>query len=65
MQLSETFLVLMVLAISSAALAAQSPAQPVDGGCWHIASQFPHTASNFGHGLATAPREAIRSTNLK
>jgi hypothetical protein len=65
MQLSETFTVLMVLAISSAALAAQSPAQPVDGGCWQIASQFPHTASNFGHGLATAPREAIRPTNLK
>jgi len=36
-----------------------------DGGCRQIASQVPHAASTFGHGLGAAPRNAIRWNNLK
>jgi membrane-associated phospholipid phosphatase len=36
-----------------------------DGGCREIAGQLPHITSTFGHGLVTAPRNAIRPRNLK
>jgi hypothetical protein len=45
--------------------AAQDPASTGDGGCRQIAGQLPHTASTFGHGLASVPRNAIRPGNLK
>ena len=45
--------------------AVQDPAGTGDGGCRQIASQLPHTASTFGHGLATMPRNAIKLNNLK
>ena|SRR5450432_3943448 len=45
--------------------AAPDTADPGGGGCWKIASQLPHKASTFGHGLAAAPRNAIRPNNLK
>ena len=47
------------------AWATQNPSSPADGGCRPIAGQLPHTASEFGHGLVTAPRNAIRPANLK
>jgi membrane-associated phospholipid phosphatase len=46
-------------------VAAQAPAGTEDGGCRQIAGQLPHAASTFGHGLAAAPRNAIRPRNLK
>src|SRR5580693_8207444 len=45
--------------------AAQDPASTGDGGCREIAGQLPHATSTFGHGLVTAPRNAIRPRNLK
>jgi membrane-associated phospholipid phosphatase len=57
---------LLVLACCTAPTwAAQDPASTGDGGCRQIADQLPHTASTFGHGLASAPRNAIRPSNLK
>src|ERR1700674_343932 len=57
---------LLVLAYCTAPTwAAQDPAGTGDGGCRQIAGQLPHTASTFGHGLASAPRNAIRPRNLK
>ncbi len=44
--------------------AAQAPAGS-DGGCRQIAGQLPHAAATFGHGLAVAPRNAIRLRNLE
>jgi membrane-associated phospholipid phosphatase len=56
----------VVLALSTVlAWAGQDPAIAGDAGCWQIARQLPHTASQFGHGLITAPRNAIRPSNLK
>jgi membrane-associated phospholipid phosphatase len=54
-------LLLLVLCVSAAA---QVPAGS-DGGSRQIAGQLPHATSTFGHGLATAPRNAIRWSNLK
>ncbi len=57
---------LPMLVLSSAlTCAAEEPAGSGDGGCRQIAWQLPHAASTFGHGLATAPRNAIRPANLK
>lgn len=44
---------------------AQNPTGAGDGGCRQIAGQLPHAASTFGHGLAAAPRNAVRLRNLK
>ncbi len=58
--------VLLMLACCTALTwAAKDPTAIDDGGCRQIASQIPHTASTFGHGIATAPRNAIRPSNLK
>jgi membrane-associated phospholipid phosphatase len=35
------------------------------GGCRQVASQLPQAASTFGRGLAVAPRDAVRPSNLK
>jgi membrane-associated phospholipid phosphatase len=45
--------------------AAQETESTGDGGCREIAGQLPHATSTFGHGLVTAPRNAIRPRNLK
>jgi hypothetical protein len=57
---------LLMLACSTALTwAAQDPASTGDGGCRQIAGQLPHTASRFGYGLASVPRNAMRPNNLK
>ncbi len=55
--------VLAFLLCASLSYAAQEPVQE-ESGCWGIASQLPHTAFWFGHGLLTVPRNAIRPRNL-
>ena len=57
---------LLLLLMCSTALtwAAQDPLSTGNGGCRQIAGQLPRTASTFGHGLASAPRNAIRPSNL-
>jgi len=57
-------LLLPLLMGTAVGAVAQAPAG-ADGGCWQVASELPHTASTFGHGLAAAPRNAIRWRNLK
>ena len=56
---------LMLLLSTALAWGAEESAVPSDDGCRQIAGQLPHTASTFGHGLAAAPRNAIRPNNLK
>lgn len=56
---------LMLLFCSGLTWAAQDTSGTNVGGCRQIAGQLPHAASTFGHGLATAPRDAIRPSNLK
>jgi membrane-associated phospholipid phosphatase len=57
---------LLALATCTAlSAAAQVLAGTDDGGCRQIAGQLPRTASTFGHGLAAAPRSAIRLRNLR
>ena len=58
-------LILILACCSSLSWAAQDAANTGDGGCRQIAGQLPHAVSTFGHGLATAPRDAIRPRNLK
>jgi hypothetical protein len=58
-------LLLMLACCIAPTWAAQDPASTGDGGCRQIAGQLPHTASTFGHGLASAPWNAIRPGNLK
>jgi membrane-associated phospholipid phosphatase len=58
-------LLLMLLCCTALTWAARDPASTADGGCRQIAGQLPHAAFTFGHGLATAPRNAIRPSNLK
>lgn len=58
-------LLLMLVLCTALTGAAQNPAATSDGGCRQIAGQLPHAASTFGHGFATAPRNAIRLSNLK
>ena len=50
---------------TASAWAAQDITNSDDGGCREIAGQIPHTASVFGHGLISAPRNAIQPRNLK
>ena len=57
-------LLLPLVMWTAVSAAAQNPGAS-EGGCRQIASQVPHTASTFGHGLAAAPRNAIRWNNLK
>ena len=58
-------LLLVLACCTTLTWATQDPASTGDGGCRQIAGQLPHTASTFGHGLASAPRNAIRPSNLK
>jgi membrane-associated phospholipid phosphatase len=58
-------LLLVLVCCTAVTWAAEAPASAGDDGCWHIASRLPHTASTFGHGLETAPRDAIRPKNLE
>jgi len=57
-------LLLPLVMYAAVSAAAQTPGGS-DGGCRQIASQVPHTTSTFGHGLAAAPRNAIRWNNLR
>jgi membrane-associated phospholipid phosphatase len=43
----------------------QGITNPSDGGCREVAGQLPHVAATFGHGLLSAPRNAVRPSNLK
>jgi hypothetical protein len=45
--------------------ATQSDSTPDTGGCKQVAGQLPQAASTFGRGLAMAPRDAVRPSNLK
>jgi membrane-associated phospholipid phosphatase len=56
---------LLLVLCAAPAWAAEEPLVTADGGCHQIAGQLPHTASTFVHGLASAPRNAIRPGNLK
>src|SRR5450631_240469 len=56
---------LMLVLSTALAFGAEETAGPADSGCLQIAGQLPHTASTFGHGLASAPRNAVRPNNLK
>jgi membrane-associated phospholipid phosphatase len=55
----------LVMCTALRAAARQAPTGTGDVGCRQIAGQLPHDASTFGHGLAAAPRNAIRPSNLK
>ena len=44
---------------------AQSQPAPNADGCRQVAGQLPQAASTFGRGLAMAPRDAVRPSNLK
>ena len=56
-------LLLVLACCTTPTWAAQDSANTGEGGCRQIAGQLPHTASTFGHGLASAPRNAIRPSN--
>jgi len=58
-------LALMLVLCAAPTLAAQASGVTGDGQCRQIAGQLPHAASTFGHGLAAAPRNAIRPSHLK
>src|SRR5882762_3864959 len=58
-------LALMLVLCAAPTLAAQDSGVTGDGQCRQIAGQLPHAASTFGHGLAAAPRNAIRPSHLK
>jgi membrane-associated phospholipid phosphatase len=58
-------LLLMLALCTRLASAAQDPYGTADGGCRQIAGQLPRAVSTFGHGLAMAPRNTIRPSNLK
>jgi membrane-associated phospholipid phosphatase len=57
-------LLLAIALCTVASAAAQTPAGS-DGRCREIAGQLPHAVSTFGHGLAAAPRNAVRWSNLR
>jgi membrane-associated phospholipid phosphatase len=56
---------LVLLFCAPLSWAAQGDPASVAGGCKQIAGQLPQTASTFGRGLAMAPRDAVRPSNLK
>jgi membrane-associated phospholipid phosphatase len=58
-------LLLILTCCTALTWAAKDPPITGESGCRQIAGQLPHTASTFGHGLVTAPRNAIRTSNLK
>src|SRR5438309_4042813 len=53
--------VLVICTVSETRAQSSSP----DAGCWSQVAQIPHDAVQFGHGVAEAPRNAIRPRNLK
>src|SRR5438067_11191670 len=53
--------VLVICTVSETRAQSSSP----DAGCWSQMAQIPHDAVQFGHGVAEAPRNAIRPRNLK
>src|SRR5437588_3326282 len=53
--------VLVICTVSGTRAQSSSP----DAGCWSQVAQIPHDAVQFGHGVAEAPRNAIRPRNLK
>jgi len=55
----------VLLFCASLSWAAQGDPAPVAGGCKQVAGQLPQAASTFGRGLAMAPRDAVRPSNLK
>jgi len=59
---THTLVLFLLLGGISLGLAQSSPP---DHGCWSQLGQVPHDAVQFGHGLAEAPRNAIRPGNLK
>lgn len=56
---------LLPVVMSTAVSAAVQAQAGSEGGCRQTAGQLPHAASTFRHGLAAAPRNAIRWSNLK
>ena len=58
-------LALLLLFCTSLTWAEQGQPAPNAGGCWQVARQLPQAASTFGRGLAMAPRDAVRPSNLK
>src|SRR5579863_9028339 len=65
MRLRDPGLLLMLLLCAALTCAAEEPGGSDDGGCRQVAWQLPRTASTLGHGLAAAPRNSIRPSNLK
>ena len=61
---SRSPLLFVALVISTSSGASAQSSSP-DAGCWSQAAQIPHDAVQFGHGVAEAPRNAIRPRNLK
>jgi len=57
-------LLLVVLAIGTVSGTRAQSSSP-DAGCWSQVAQIPHDAVQLGHGVAEAPRNAIRPRNLK
>jgi membrane-associated phospholipid phosphatase len=55
---------LMLVLCAALTWAAQDQSSTNVGGCRQIAGQLPQAASTLGHGLANAPRNAVRPANL-
>jgi membrane-associated phospholipid phosphatase len=64
LRLTHVLMPLLILA-TTFSWAAEKIATSDEGGCWQVARQLPHNAASFEHGLAAAPREAVRWNNLK
>ena len=58
-------LALLLLFCTSLTWAEEDQSAPDAGGCRQVAGQLPQAASTFGRGLAMAPRDAVRPSNLK
>jgi hypothetical protein len=67
MKIHPAFRVVLVLTVISGMARAAEPNDfgNSSGGCGEILGQLPHDLSTFGHGLASAPRNAVRLRNLK
>jgi membrane-associated phospholipid phosphatase len=57
--------ILVIALVPGTAMAAQNAFGNPSGGCGEIIGRVPHDIVDFGHGLAQAPRNAIRLSNLK
>lgn len=55
----------LLLALGTTVRAADAPFAHDEPGCGAIAGHVPHDLSSLGHGLLSAPRNAIRPSNLK